>query len=139
MLIDGFANGWRLDLDSLGPAIHDGTLSVVLSWQPQKRVDVALLVSLAAIIVCLVLAFVPVRLRRRRGRHGRGRHGAGRGRHGRGRQELGRQEAGAGAARGRAGAAGAGWGSRGGSRHRGRGWDWSRGRGGRIRQGGLVR
>ena len=79
VLIDGFANGWRLDLDSLGPAIHDGTLSVSLSWQPQKRVDVALLISLAAIIVCLVLAFVPVRLRRRRGRGagGTGRGGTG--------------------------------------------------------------
>ena len=97
VLMDGFANGWRLDLDSLGPAIHNGTLSVSLSWQPQKRVDVALLVSLAAIIVCLVLAFVPVRLRRRRGR---GRHGAGRGRGrhgvGRGRRELGRQALGPG-------------------------------------------
>ncbi len=135
VLIDGFANGWRLDLDSLGPAIHDGTLSVSLSWQPQKRVDVALLVSLAAIIVCLVLAFVPVRLRRRAGG---GTAGAARGGPGAARRWRRGRRRSWGGRRG-AGAAGAGWGSRGGSRHRGRGWDWSRGRGGRIRQGGLVR
>jgi hypothetical protein len=73
VLIDGYANGWRLDPSSLGSALHDGTVSVVLSWQPQKEVDVALIVSLAAIIACLVLAFVPLRRRRRRsGRHRRG-------------------------------------------------------------------
>jgi hypothetical protein len=72
VLIDAFANGWRLDPSSLGSAIHDGMLSVVLSWQPQKGIDVTLLVSLVAIIGCLVLAFVPIRRRRRRpGRHSR--------------------------------------------------------------------
>ncbi len=37
-------------------------------WQPQQRVDVALLVSSAAVIGCVVLALVPRRRRRRRGR-----------------------------------------------------------------------
>jgi hypothetical protein len=73
VLIDGFASGWRLDPSALGSAIHDGTVSVVLTWQPQKRVDIALVVSLVAIVGCVVLALVPVRRRRRRrrGRHSR--------------------------------------------------------------------
>ena len=72
-LIDGFGNGWLLDPSSLGHAVHDGTLSVVLTWEPQKRVDLALIVSLVAIVACVVLALVPVRRRRRRrrGRHSR--------------------------------------------------------------------
>ncbi len=72
VLIDGFANGWRIDPSSLGPAVHDGTLSVVLTWQPQTRVDSALIVSAVAIVACVVLALVPVRRRRRRrGLHAR--------------------------------------------------------------------
>ena len=71
ILIDSFANGWRLNLSSLGPAIHDGTLSIVLTWAPQARVDAGLLVSLVAIIACVVLALLPVGRRRRRRRHGR--------------------------------------------------------------------
>jgi hypothetical protein len=65
VLIDGFANGWQLDPSTLGPAVHDGTVSVVLRWAPQTRVDVALLVSIVAILGCLVLALVPARKRRR--------------------------------------------------------------------------
>jgi arabinofuranan 3-O-arabinosyltransferase len=68
-LIDGFANGWRLDPSSLSGAIHDGTLSIVLTWQPQKRVDLALLISLLAIVLCVVLALLPMRKRRRVARH----------------------------------------------------------------------
>jgi hypothetical protein len=77
VLIDGFANGWRVDPATLGSAVHDGTLSVVLHWQPQQRVDVALIVSALTIVVCLVLALWPVRRRRQRFRH---RHGASRAR-----------------------------------------------------------
>ena len=58
-LIDGFANGWLLHPAALGGAVHNGTLSVVLTWEPQKRVDLALIVSLVAIIACIVLALVP--------------------------------------------------------------------------------
>jgi hypothetical protein len=56
----------------------DGTLSVNLEWQPQQRVDWALLLSLVAIVACVVLAIGPVRSRgrkgsgRRRGRHSPG-------------------------------------------------------------------
>jgi hypothetical protein len=71
VLIDAFANGWTLDPSSLGPAVHNGTLSIVLTWQPQKRVDLALLISLLSILACLVLAFLPRRWRRRRRRGGR--------------------------------------------------------------------
>ena len=73
VLIDGFANGWRMDPSSLGIAVHGGTVSVVLQWQPQKRVDVALVISTVAIVGCLVLAFLPLRRRsrRRRGRPSR--------------------------------------------------------------------
>ena len=71
-LIDGFANGWRLDPATLGSAIHDGTVSVVLRWQPQRRVNIALVVSAAAIIACVILALWPVRKRRRHGRHAAG-------------------------------------------------------------------
>ncbi len=71
VLIDGFANGWRLDPATMGGAVHGGAVSVVLRWEPQRRVDVALVISTVAIIGCLVLAFVPRRRRRRRpGRHG---------------------------------------------------------------------
>jgi arabinofuranan 3-O-arabinosyltransferase len=71
-LIDGFANGWRLDPATLGSAGQDGPLSVVLHWEPQRRVNIALIVSAAAIIACVVLALWPVRKRRRRGRHAPG-------------------------------------------------------------------
>jgi hypothetical protein len=76
VLIDGFANGWRLDLSTLGSAVHGGALSVVLQWRPQSRVNVALIISVLAILACLVLAIVPVRRRRRVGRHSRARTAA---------------------------------------------------------------
>ena len=46
----------------------------MLTWQPQSRVDLALLVSLVAIIACIVLALLPARRRRRVVRHAA--HGA---------------------------------------------------------------
>lgn len=65
-LIDGYANAWRLDPAALGSAVHDGTVDVVLRWQPQRRVDLALVVSALAIVACLVLALDPWGRRRRR-------------------------------------------------------------------------
>jgi arabinofuranan 3-O-arabinosyltransferase len=70
VLIDGFANGWRLEPATLASSVHDGSVAVVLHWQPQRRVNIGLLVSLAAIIACVVLALWPIR-KRRRGRHSR--------------------------------------------------------------------
>ena len=68
-LIDGFANGWRIDPASLGTVPAGGVVTVQLRWAPQGRVNISLLVSLLAILVCLVLAFLP-RGRRRLGPFG---------------------------------------------------------------------
>ena len=46
-LIDGFANGWRVDPAKLAGAIHDGTMTVELQWAPQKEVDIAVVISAA--------------------------------------------------------------------------------------------
>jgi len=74
VLIDAFANGWRVDPVALAPYVHDGTLDVSLVWSPQTTANWAVLVSALAIVVCLVLAVWPVRRRRRT--HARGRSGA---------------------------------------------------------------
>jgi hypothetical protein len=66
VLIDAFANGWRIDPAAVAPYVHDGQLDVTLTWVPQKTVDWALLVSVLALVGCLVLAVWPVRRRRRR-------------------------------------------------------------------------
>ena len=70
VLVDGFANGWTMDAAALGTAVHNGRLAVALRWTPQRRVNIALLISAMAILACLVLALVPLR-RRRTGRRGR--------------------------------------------------------------------
>ena len=73
VLIDAFANGWRVDPVALAPYVHDGTLEVALVWTPQRTVDWALVVSAVAIVACVVLAVWPVgRRRRRRRRHAHG-------------------------------------------------------------------
>ncbi len=70
VLIDAFANGWRVDPVALAHYVHDGTLAVTLVWTPQRTVDWALVVSAVAIVACVVLACWPVgRRRRRRRRH----------------------------------------------------------------------
>ncbi len=63
-LIDGFANGWRVDPAGLGAANPDGVATVDLRWAPQGRVDIGLLVSLLAILACLFLAISPLVRRR---------------------------------------------------------------------------
>ena len=68
-LVDGFANGWRVDPAILGKLPPGGAVTVQLRWAPQGRVNLALLVSLLAILACLVLAFLPW-ARRRLGRGG---------------------------------------------------------------------
>jgi hypothetical protein len=64
VLIDGFANGWRVDPATLAGALHGGSVSVVLTWTPQARVDVALIVSLVAILLCLGIVLAPLGRRR---------------------------------------------------------------------------
>jgi arabinofuranan 3-O-arabinosyltransferase len=66
VLIDGFANGWRVDPAAVRTGIHGGVLLVTLVWTPQSAVDVALVVSALGLVVCVVLVFLPVRRRRRR-------------------------------------------------------------------------
>ena len=71
VLIDAFANGWRIDPATLAAYVHGGQLQVAVVWTPQKTVDWALVVSAVSIVGCIVLAVWPVRRRRRRHRHGR--------------------------------------------------------------------
>jgi hypothetical protein len=66
ILIDAFANGWRIDPVALAPYVHDGNLVVSIVWTPQKTVDWAVWISTLAIVLCLVLALWPVGRRRRR-------------------------------------------------------------------------
>ncbi len=68
VLVDAFANGWRVDPAAVAGSTHGGTLTVDLVWTPQQRVDLALIVSGLALVACVVLALWPVR-RRRKGRH----------------------------------------------------------------------
>ena len=58
MLIDGYANGWYVPA-----AAASGRLLVSLTWTPQRIVWVALGLSGAAVIACLVLALWPRRRR----------------------------------------------------------------------------
>jgi hypothetical protein len=69
VLTDAFANGWRIDPAVLASGIHDGQLTVALRWTPQGGVDVALVISLLAVVACVVLV-VMGSVRRRRTRDG---------------------------------------------------------------------
>jgi arabinofuranan 3-O-arabinosyltransferase len=60
MLIDGFANGWRVP-----PTERRGEIEVVLEWTPQRGVNRALAVSVLAVIGALGVVLVS---RRRLGR-----------------------------------------------------------------------
>jgi hypothetical protein len=63
-LVDGFANGWAVtqaDLHALGGP--DFTVS--LTWTPQRDVWIALTLSGATLLVCLLLGVLPARWRRR--------------------------------------------------------------------------
>jgi arabinofuranan 3-O-arabinosyltransferase len=65
-LIDGFGNGWRVtsaQLDALGGK----SFTVSLTWTPQTREWIALALSAAGIILCLLLAFLPRRWKDRLG------------------------------------------------------------------------
>ena len=68
-LIDGYANGWYVTPQ------RSGTFVVTLQFGPQRIVTPAILASGAALVLCLVLGFIPAtRIRRRLG--GRGYHAA---------------------------------------------------------------
>ena len=55
-LVNGFANGWRVDPASVGT---DATIT--LTWTPQRMVWVALAASLIGTLICLLLLVRPVR------------------------------------------------------------------------------
>ena len=65
VLIDGYANGWRVDPATLESALHNGTVTVVLQWVPQRRVLIGLVISALSILACLFLACLPRRRWRR--------------------------------------------------------------------------
>jgi arabinofuranan 3-O-arabinosyltransferase len=65
VLIDGFANGWMVNPAALGPVANGGTFDVTLTWFPQHRVNVALALSALGAVLCLFLALLPNRWRRR--------------------------------------------------------------------------
>jgi arabinofuranan 3-O-arabinosyltransferase len=63
VLVDGFANGWRLDPDALG----DGPVTVRLEWTPQTVIWWALAASALGVLACLAIVVAgPLRARRRR-------------------------------------------------------------------------
>jgi len=62
-LVDGFANGWPVtaaDLHALGGS----NFTIQIVWTPQRKIWAALAVSAAALLLCLVLGFLPLRARR---------------------------------------------------------------------------
>ena len=58
ILVNGYANGWRLD-----PAVVGSHPVLTLEWTPQRYVWLALALSLAGFVLCLALAFWPRRRR----------------------------------------------------------------------------
>jgi hypothetical protein len=58
--VDGYANGWRLGGST-------GTYTVHLRWTPQRRVWLALWLSLAGVILCLGIVLASIVRRRRSG------------------------------------------------------------------------
>ena len=63
VLIDGFANGWRVDPAAVSDSLHGGTMSVSIRFTPQGRVNIALVLSALSILGCLVLVLVTTRRR----------------------------------------------------------------------------
>jgi arabinofuranan 3-O-arabinosyltransferase len=52
-LVEGYANGWRVD-----PAAGGGPLTIRLDWAPQRLVWIALGITAAAVLACVVLVVV---------------------------------------------------------------------------------
>ena len=55
-LVNGFANGWRVD-----PAEVGADATITLTWTPQRTVWIALAASALGVLVCLGLLIRPVR------------------------------------------------------------------------------
>lgn len=56
-LIDGYANGWYVP-----PGTINGPATIQISWTPQRVIWAALVASAAALVLCMVLAFLPERV-----------------------------------------------------------------------------
>ncbi|HEY1280836.1 MAG TPA: alpha-(1-_3)-arabinofuranosyltransferase family protein, partial [Acidimicrobiales bacterium] len=52
-LVDGYANGWRVD-----PAAGGGPLTITLDWTPQRLVWIALAITAFGVVACIVLVVV---------------------------------------------------------------------------------
>jgi len=63
-LIDSFANGWPVTQADLA-AVGGASFVVHLTWTPQRKVWIALALSGATLLLCLVLGFLPERWRSR--------------------------------------------------------------------------
>jgi hypothetical protein len=72
VLVDGFGNGWRVTGADLAKAGPSASFAVSLQWTPQTRVNIALIVSGLTILLCLLVAYLPERVRRRVSRSLRG-------------------------------------------------------------------
>ncbi len=57
-LVNGYANGWMIDPGNAK------TLSVTLTWTPQRVVWIAIFLSAIAMLVCLALVLIPMRRRK---------------------------------------------------------------------------
>jgi hypothetical protein len=51
-LVDGYANGWRIE-----PPPGGGPVTISLDWTPQRLVWISLAISAATVVVCLALVF----------------------------------------------------------------------------------
>ena len=60
-LVDGYANGWLIRPE------HAGTMTIDLTWTPQRLVWVGLAISAAVVLLCLGILWVAWRRRRARG------------------------------------------------------------------------
>ena len=52
-LVDGYANGWRVD-----PPAGGGPLTITLNWTPQRLVWIALAITALGIVACIVLIVI---------------------------------------------------------------------------------
>jgi arabinofuranan 3-O-arabinosyltransferase len=57
VVIDGYANGWVLDPEVLGP----GPYTVSVTWAPQRTIWIAIAVSALAILLCLGIILASLR------------------------------------------------------------------------------
>jgi arabinofuranan 3-O-arabinosyltransferase len=54
-LVNGYANGWRIDPAKVGT----GALTMRLEWTPQRLVWISIAISVLGFLACLILLFVP--------------------------------------------------------------------------------